>query len=262
MQEYSYLDVKIVGKWNNIVLIVLNRPKVNAINNGMLDEFEHIFSQLKQSSEIKAAIITAKGKIFSAGVDLKWVAKKGRKNLDEVIERGQRVFSIIDKLPFPVIAAVNGYAVGGGFELALTCDIRLASEKAFFSLPEVAIGIIPGWGGTTRLGSIVGLEKAKQLIFSGRKISAMEAYQMNLVSEIFPLARLEESSIAFVEKIVANAPIAVKESKKIMNQFNEDRITIGYKTDLAAEKICFSTKDIKRAMRALFFKKKPKFKGN
>ncbi len=250
------------GKRGDIALTLLHRPNINSINSEVLAELSYAFKDIQHDNKTRAVLISAKGDIFSAGVDLKWVARGGKKKLIEIIEIGQEVFNTLENLSIPTIAVIDGKCIGGGLELALSCDIRIAGEKALFMLPEVKLGIIPGWGANTRLPHIVGIENANKMIFTGKYISARDALKINLVTTIFPSSTLIDDSVNYIEHITESSPIAIYHTKKILNSQNNDHIKDGLRRDIKAEKVCFKTKDVRRAMRSFLFKKKPKFKGN
>ncbi|MHA1397546.1 MAG: enoyl-CoA hydratase/isomerase family protein [Candidatus Heimdallarchaeaceae archaeon] len=250
-----------IGLNRDIALITLNRQQaLNSLNAEMLCRLEEIFLSLKDDSDCEVIIISAKGKSWCAGVDLKWMASM-EKNVDEVIKKGQEVFATIETHPCPVIAAINGYALGGGMELALACDIRIAAETALFGQPEVTIGLAPGWGATYRLPKVVGLGIAKELILTGRKFSAEEAYRINLVSAIYPLEDLDKKALELAETIALNAPIAVKEAKKAINSGLHVSVEGGYRAELKGASVCFETEDIREGIEAILEKRKPAFKG-
>ena len=257
----SIILLDFVGENNNIALITLNRQKsLNAFNDKMLDELSNILSTLKEKQDMRVIIIYAEGKSWSAGVDLKWTASLGWRVM-KAIKKGQRVFSQIENHPKPVIAAINGYALGGGMELAISCDIRIASESALFGLTETTIGLFPGWGGTYRLPQIVGLNVAKELILTGKKISADEALRIGLISEKVPLEELKTKAIEKAEMIANNAPIGLREAKKAIKKGLGASVKGGYRAERKGIWTCFRTKDIREGIRALFEKRKPEFKG-
>ncbi len=255
------LAVETVGEKSNILLITLSRQKkLNALNKDMLDLLDTTFKSLKKDSNIRSVIIYSEGKSWCAGVDLKWVSKLGWRFLT-AIKKGQKVFARIEKQPVPVIAAINGYAMGGGMELALSCDIRIAADSATFAQSETTIGLPPGWGGTYRLQKVVGLSTAKDLIYTGRRFSAKEALEMKFVSKVVPLEDLKKEAIMIAESIARNAPIAVKVSKKAINKGVSTSVKGGYRAERRGTFRCFRTKDIREGITAVFEKRKPEFKG-
>ena len=258
-ESESLILLEKVGEKNNIALITLNRQKaLNAFNIEMLNLLEDTFNSLRDD-DVRAIIIYAEGKSWSAGADLKGM--QPGKDASELIKRGQEVFATVEAYPYPVIAAINGYALGGGTELALACDIRIASESALFGQPETTLGLPPGWGGTYRLPKIVGLGVAKELIFTGRKFPAEEALKMNLISKICKPEELKEIAIELAEKIAINAPIAIREAKQAINRGVYASLEEGYKAELQGADTCFETEDILEGIQAIFEKRKPEFKG-
>ena len=257
----SLLVVETVGEKKNILLITLNRQKkLNALNKDLLDQLDTTFKSLKKDSDIRAVIIYSEGKSWCAGVDLKWIASLGWKVLF-AIKKGQKTFARIEKQPIPVIAAINGYAMGGGMELALSCDIRIAADTATFSQSETALGLLPGWGGTYRLPRIVGLSKAKELIYTSKRFTAEEALEMQFVSKVVPLDDLKSEAITLAETIARNAPIAVGVAKKAVNKGISTSIKGGYRIERKGTWRCFRTKDVREGVKAVFEKRKPEFKG-
>ena len=250
-----------VGENKNIALIKLNRPrKLNTLNGTMLDLLQTKFKSLKKNPSFLAVIIFAEGKSWCAGVDLNWFMKLKWRSM-KIIRRGQRVFNKIDKHPTPVIAAINGYAIGGGLELALSCDIRIASDTASFGQTETRIGIPPGWGGTYRLPKIVGLSVAKDLILTGRRFTVEEALEIGLISKIVPTNELRDQAIAIAEEITHSAPVAVRKAKKAIKKGYHNSTWTGYRAERKGIRRCFRTKDLKEGIKAVLEKRKPEFKG-
>ncbi|OLS31877.1 MAG: 3-hydroxypropionyl-coenzyme A dehydratase [Candidatus Heimdallarchaeota archaeon AB_125] len=259
--DNSILLLDFVGENNNIALITLNRQKaLNAFNDKLLDKLSVVLKSLKGNKNLRAVIIFAEGKSWSAGVDLKWTASLGWRVM-KAIKKGQKVFSQIENHPLPIIAAINGYALGGGMELALSCDIRIAADTALFGLTETTIGLLPGWGGTYRLPRIVGLSVAKDLILTGRKFSADEALEIGLISEKVTLEELKVKAIEKAETISQNAPIGLREAKKSIKKGMSTSIVGGYRAERKGIWTCFRTKDIREGIKAVFEKRKPEFKG-
>ncbi len=253
--------VEKVGKNNNIALITLNRQKkLNAINDEMLSQLQKNFKSLKKDSTVRSIIIFAEGKSWCAGVDLKWTASLGWRFI-KAIKKGQKTFAGIENHPVPVIAAINGYAIGGGMELALSCDIRIASDTAVFAQSETTIGLLPGWGGTYRLPKAVGLSTAKDLIYTGRRFSAEEALEINFISKVVPLEELKNQAVEIAESISRNAPVGIKKAKKAINKGITASVKGGYRAEKKGIWHCFRTKDIREGITAVFEKRKPKFKG-
>ena len=243
----------------NIAIITLSRQKaLNALNVGMLTELRDIFKKIEQDKNIYAAIITGAGeKSFVAGADISEMKDLNLKQAHKFGTYGSSIFRNIEKSRVPVIAAINGYTLGGGLELALACDIRIASEDAIFGFPEVGLGIIPGYGGTQRLPRIIGISRAKKMMYTAERINARQALEIGLVDEITKKDDLIESAMNLASKIVSQAPIAVAYVKAAVNKgINVDIDTACLiETEFFAR--CFETQDQKNVMDA--FLKKEKF---
>ncbi|SHI40259.1 enoyl-CoA hydratase [Dethiosulfatibacter aminovorans DSM 17477] len=247
---------------DGIAMVVMNRPEaMNALNNNTLQELEQIIELVKMDKNVYGMIITGEGKAFVAGADIAqmkdYKAEEGR----NYAEFAQSIFNKIEDLGKPVIAAVNGYALGGGCELSMSCDIRIASDKAVFGQPEVNLGVIPCFGGTQRLSRLVGTGIAKELIFTGRMVKADEACSMGLVNKVVPLEELVNQSLDMMKMIVAKAPMAVKYSKISINQgFDMDlRKALELEKDLAA--LTFASDDKDEGMNAFLEKRNANFKN-
>ena len=248
-----YLKVEREGE---IVQITIDRPdKLNAMNLDVMDEFILLLEILEKDSS-KVIIITGSGtKAFSAGADIEYMSKIGPTEAEKYALRGHEVLNKIEKLEKPVIAAINGYALGGGCELALSCDIRFASPNAQLGQPEVTLGICPGWGGTQRLLRIIGPARSKDLIFSGRKILADEALSMGLVNKIFPSENLLSETKTYAKAIAQNSSFAIGISKMLVNKGTDANLDTGLKLEIYSWAVCFSTKEREERMRAFLEKK-------
>lgn len=248
---------------NGIGLITLNRPQaLNALNTELLTELNSLLDSIAQDKTISVVIVTGSGdKSFVAGADIAEMrgltAVEGR-NFGKF---GQSVFAKLDNLPQPVIAAVNGFALGGGCELALACDIRIASEKAKFGQPEVGLGITPGFGGTQRLPRLIGKGRAKELLYTGDIIDAQEAYRLGLVNKVTAADNLLNEARALAERIMSRAEVAVKLCKAAVNQGLEMDLASGTAYEAEAFGLCFATADQTEGMSAFIEKRKPGFSG-
>lgn len=233
----SYLKVE---KNEEIVEVTIDRPdKLNAMNLDVMEEFIAVLDDLEKDSS-KVVIITGSGnKAFSAGADIEYMNKIGPTEAEKYALQGHKVLNKIENLQKPVIAAINGYALGGGCELALSCDIRFASQNAQLGQPEVTLGICPGWGGTQRLLRIVGPARAKELIFSGRKIGAEEALSMGLVNKIFSSDMLLSETRALAKTIAKNSSYAVGISKMLVNKGLDSSLDTGLKLEIYSWSLCF-----------------------
>ena len=245
-----------VERDNEIVQITIDRPdKLNAMNLDVMDEFISILGELDNDSS-RVIIITGSGqKAFSAGADIEYMSKIGPTEAEKYALRGHDVLNKIEKIEKPVISAINGYALGGGCELALSCDIRFASPNAQLGQPEVTLGICPGWGGTQRLLRIIGPARAKDLIFSGRRISAEEALSMGLVNRIFSSDSLLSETKTYARAITKNSNFAVGISKMLVNRGMDASLDTGLKLEIYSWSLCFSTKEREERMKAFLEKK-------
>jgi 3-hydroxypropionyl-coenzyme A dehydratase len=249
----QYLKVE---REEEIVQITISRQdKLNAMNLDIMDEFISLLDGLEKDSS-RVIIITGDGpKAFSAGADIEYMSNIGPTEAEKYALRGHEVLNKIEKLEKPVIAAVNGYALGGGCELALSCDIRFASPNAQLGQPEVTLGICPGWGGTQRLLRIVGPARAKDLIFSGRKIMAEEALSMGLINKIFPSESLLYETKAYAKILSKNSSFAIGISKMLVNRGTDANLDTGLKLEIYSWAVCFSTKEREDRMRKFIEKK-------
>lgn len=242
--------------------ITINRPEVlNALNYQVLEEIDAALDQIIADENIKVLIITGTGRAFIAGAD---IATQAVMNLDEALkwgEYGSGLFRKLEQLPIPTIASINGFALGGGCELAMACDIMIASDKAKFGQPETGLGITPGFSGTQRLLRKVGKAKAKELIFTGDMIKADEALAIGLINKVVPHDELENETNAMASKISKNAPVAVRYAKKIINQGAEVNIDSAIKIENSYFGMCFATEDQKEGMNAFLEKREAHFKN-
>ena len=246
-----------------IAYVTLNRPKVlNALNEATIDDLVEVFEDARDDAAVLGVILTGTGdKAFAAGADISEMANDTPTEAEDKTRRGQRLTTLIENLGKPVIAAVNGFALGGGCELAMACTIRLAVETAKFGQPEVTIGIIPGYGGTQRLPRLVGKGHAMQLILTGELIGAQEAYRIGLVNEIVPAADLISRAETILNKIGANAPVAVKLAIESANRGLDTTLAEGLGVEASLLAQCVATNDMKEGVAAFREKRKPKFQG-
>lgn len=255
----------IYEKRDNIAWITLNNPeKYNPLNDEMLRELKEALEDAARDSDIRAVVILGAGKSFSAGADLRmfleWTPLKAIE-VHRDIGLSSVILRIIRDMPKPVIAAVHGYCLGGGFELALACDIIIASEDAVFGLPEVNVGVIPGGGGTQQLSRLIGEKKAKELIFTGDRISAKELAELGLVNKVVPKEKLIDAVKEFLEKIKSKAPLAIAAAKEAINASMEMSFTEGIKYEALLAAQLFGTEDQKEGARAFIEKRKPVWRG-
>lgn len=244
-------------------ILTVNRPEaLNAINSVLLDELYDKVSEIAADESVRCLILTGSGKAFVAGADIGEMKDLSKQEGYEFGMRGHRSFTAVENLEIPVIAAVNGYALGGGCELALCADIRIASERAKFAQPEVGLGITPGFGGTQRLIRTVNRAKAMEMILTARTVSAQEALEMGLVSRVVPGEELMNTALALAEAIAANAPVAVRNAKAAVRRSYARELNEDLEAEAKLFADCFETEDQRMAMTA-FVNKTPKteFKG-
>lgn len=253
----------ILKQENGISEVTINRPKaLNALNSATLKELGQVVSEISDNNDIKAVIITGAGsKSFVAGADIAEMKSLNSIQATNFSRLAQNVFSQIENLPKLVIAAVNGYALGGGCELAMACDVRFASKKAKFGQPEVNLGILPSFGGTQRLPRLVGKGIAKELIFSTDMISADEAYRIGLANKVYEPDELIEKSKEFAKKVMSKSPCGVRLAKASINNGLDIDLEAGLKYEANSFGLCFATKDQKEGMSAFLEKRKANFKN-
>ena len=239
-------------------ILTVNRPEaLNAINSALLDELYDKVSEIAADESVRCLILTGSGKAFVAGADIGEMKDLSKQEGYEFGMRGHRSFTAVENLEIPVIAAVNGYALGGGCELALCADIRIASERAKFAQPEVGLGITPGFGGTQRLIRTVNRAKAMEMILTARTVSAQEALEMGLVSRVVPGEELMNTALALAESIAANAPVAVRNAKAAVRRSYARELNEDLEAEAKLFADCFETEDQRMAMTA-FVNKTPK----
>ncbi|KYD31554.1 enoyl-CoA hydratase [Parageobacillus toebii] len=248
---------------NGIAIITLNRPEsANALSTALLYELSHLLYDLAFRRDVRVVIFTGAGeKVFCAGADLKERAGMNETEVRKTVALIRETINQIEQLPQPVICALNGSAFGGGLELALACDIRVAADTAQLGLTETSLGIIPGAGGTQRLPRLIGKGKAKELIFTAKRITAKEAEQIGLVEYAVPREQLMEKAMEIAEQIVVNAPIAVMQAKIAINRGLDVDLATGLRIEQMAYDITIPTKDRLEGLQAFKEKRKPVYKG-
>lgn len=251
----------ILEKENQIAIVYINRPKaLNALNMDTLLELKNAFLKLQKDPDADAIILTGSGdKSFVAGADIAYMQNLSVMEGREFGRLGQEVFSLIETIEKPIIAAINGFALGGGCEIAMCCDFRIASFKAKFGQPEVGLGIIPGFGGTQRLPRIIGPGMAKQLIYTADIIDANEALRIGLVNAVVPSEELLDSVKQIAQRIISKGPLAVRMAKAAINAGMETDIDRAMLIEADAFALCFSTADQKEGMAAFLEKRSPHF---
>ena len=246
-----------------VAILTLNRPDaLNALSVTMLDALDAHLNSLENDPEIRALVLTGAGdRAFTAGADINHMREATPLEARDYARRGHAVTNRLESFPKPVIAAVNGYALGGGCELALACDIRLASEKAQFGLPEVNIGILPGWGGTQRMARATSPGFAKELIFTGRRVTADPAPAPGLANHVYPPEELMDRAVARAEEIATKPPGAIAAAKEVGNLALEGDLQGHLARELDAFALAFTTEDQREGMAAFFEKRTPEFRG-
>lgn len=246
------------SKTDGICTVKINRPdKLNAMNMDVAKELVEIFENLGKDDSVKVIILTGEGdKAFSAGADIEYMSKISADESEEYAKLGQLVTGTVENVKQPTIAAVNGFALGGGCELALSCDIRIAANTAKMGQPEVTIGITPGWGGTQRLMRIVGIAKAKELVYTGKMIKAEEAREIGLVNQVVELSTLMDETMKMAKTIAGNSSIAVRMSKVAMNKGRNADLDTGLGIELLAWRNCFTHPDREERMTSFVNKSK------
>lgn len=256
--SYSNLIVEIKS---NTALVSVNRPdKLNALNHQTLVELKNVFEELKNNEEIFTVILTGSGeKAFVAGADISELNKLNMLEGKKFAEFGQSVFNTIENFDKPVIAAVNGFALGGGCELALACHFRVASENAKFGQPEVNLGIIPGYGGTQRLARLIGSGRAMEMILTGDMIDANEALRIGLVNKVFPLSELQSKTFEIAKKINSKGQQAIRLAIKAVKATDKMNLQEGLDFEALLFALCCGTVDFKEGTQAFLEKRKPAF---
>jgi len=257
------LENVLYEKKGPIAYVTLNRPKVlNALNTKTWENLRTAFEAVRDDDEVRGVILTGAGdKAFIAGADINELAQLTAVDGEASSSFGQQVLNLVENLGKPVIAAINGFALGGGCETAMACTIRIAVESAKFGQPEVKLGVLPGAGGTQRLPRLVGKGRALQLILTGEMVTAQEAYRIGLVNEIVPAANLTSRAEAILKQIFANAPIAIKHSLAAVNKGLETSQDEGLALEASFFGLCAGTEDKKEGTSAFLEKRAPQFQG-
>ncbi len=261
MSEFKILKIEVE---NQIALLTISQPEVlNALNETTMEELETAFLNRLKEDDVGAIILTGAGeKAFVAGADIKELAQLNPLDGRLKALRGHELLEVIEGFPKPVIAAINGYCLGGGCELALACHLRIASENAQFGLPEVKLGLIPGYGGTQRLPRLVGKGRAMEMILSGESISAQEADRIGLVNEVVSRENLIPKCRRLAERILRNAPLAVRYSIEAINTGLEMPLQEATRLEATFFGLSCATEDMREGTRAFAEKRKPQFKGS
>ncbi|HEX6883168.1 MAG TPA: enoyl-CoA hydratase-related protein [Planctomycetota bacterium] len=258
--SYQNILLDVAG---GVAMLTVNRPdKLNALNAATLTEMEQAFEHCRTSESVRALVITGAGeKAFVAGADIKELALMTPLSAKEVAYRGQQVLARVEHMGKPTVAMINGFALGGGLELALACNLRTAATTARVGLPEVSLGIIPGYGGTQRLSRIAGPAVAREWILTGEPFSAEEAHRVGVVNRIFPPAELRAGTLKMVETILSRGPVAVRFAIEAINRGSNIPQREGEILECDLFGLAASTEDMKEGMAAFLEKRKPSFKG-
>jgi enoyl-CoA hydratase len=258
----EYQDI-IVEREEQLAVITLNRPRVlNAITFNLLEELGQAVGVLEEDADVRVIIVTGAGdRSFCAGSDVKELDEIGPERATAYMRLGQQVFRAIEELGKPVIAAINGYALGGGSELALACDLRVAAESAKFGQLEITLGNIPGWGGTQRLPRLIGAAKAKEMVFTGEMIDAQEAQRINLVNQVVADGDLMDAARELANKIASRGPIALRIAKWAIDRGLDASLATGLQLETLGVALCTTTEDQLEGTRAFRERRPPVFKG-
>jgi enoyl-CoA hydratase/3-hydroxyacyl-CoA dehydrogenase len=258
----AYETVK-VEREEKILWIILNRPhRLNAFNDVLIEEIADALDTAEKDPSIRCIVIMGDGdRAFSAGADVTMFPKATPVKAEEFSRMGQKVFGKIEEMSKPVIAAINGFALGGGLELAIACDFRVAAEHAELGSPEIALGLIPGWGGTQRLARLIGLPKAKEIVMLGNRLKADEALKVGLVNKVVHFEKLRDEVREMAKKLSDGPPVAMKYAKQALNFGTQVPMDTGLRLEAGLMGLTFSTDDLKEGLEAFMARRKAEFKG-
>jgi enoyl-CoA hydratase len=260
---YENLENVRVENRDGVLFVTIDRPKVlNALNAQTIGEIGRIFTEVRDDDSVRCVVLTGGGeKAFVAGADINELAQMTSLTASGFAQRGQRVLDAIERCPKPVIAAINGFALGGGCEIALACHIRIASEKAQLGLPEVTLGVIPGYGGTQRMARLLGKGKALELILTGERVAAAEAEKIGLVNKVVPADQLLAAAEEMARKITARAPLAVRAALEAVISGSDMPLAEGQFLEATLFGLLASSEDMKEGTKAFLEKRAAEFKG-
>lgn len=250
----------LVASEERIGIIKINRPAaLNALNTQTIQELNDAVHQLSENPDVRVIVVTGEGKAFVAGADIAEMKVMTKEQAMDFSRMGQKAFSFLESQEKPVIAAVNGFALGGGCELALACDIRIASEAAKFGQPEVSLGVTPGFAGTQRLLRLVGTAKAKELVYTGDIIDAQTAFSLGLANQVVSPDKLMETAMGMAKKIASKGPMAVKLAKRVIHRGSKSDFDTGSSFEVEGFGECFASGEAEEGMNAFLEKRKPKW---
>lgn len=245
-----------------VALVTFNREeKLNAMNSGIQRRLIELFDRIDRSDHVRVAVLTGRGRAFVAGADIEEYVGQSHAEFSEYQATGRRMYDGIEKNSKPFIAAVNGYALGGGFEMVLCCDLVVASREAELGLPEVHLGLLPGGGGTQRLARLVGRNLAKEFLMTGRSMTAEEANRLGIVNRVVDPDALMDDTLDLANKLSRRAPYAVREAKRLVNQGLESPLEAALSYEIATLQNLYGTEDAREGIRAFVEKRKPEFRG-
>ncbi|MCK6543874.1 enoyl-CoA hydratase-related protein [bacterium] len=257
MSTFQYLTLEIAEK---IAIVGLNNPPGNSLKMPLLQELDRMMDELHANPEVKVIVITGAGKTFASGADIEEISKlTSQQQAKEMSAFGQKVFLKIENGPKPVIAAINGFCLGGGLELAMSCHMRVASDRSFMGLPEITLGIIPGFGGTQRLPRIVGLSKASQMILSGDQVRSEEALAIGLVNMVVSKDTLLDDVKKLAAKMTSKSAVAIKQALKSMKQGASLEMAASMEVESSCFAELYNSADMKEGVSAFLEKRKPNF---
>lgn len=260
--EGRLMELLIYEEKGPVAIITFNREeKLNAMNTPIVKKLTELLEYVSQADHIRSVILTGKGRAFVAGADIEEYSGQTAIEFTDYQNRSRKMFEAIENNKKPVIAAVNGYALGGGFELVLSCDMVLASSKAKMGLPEIQLGLLPGGGGTQKLARIIGRNWAKELLMTGRYLSAEEAFNLRIVNRIIEPEDLHEKAFELANQLAERSPFAVNQMKELVNQGIESPLDIGLSLEGASLSNLFHTEDAQEGIQAFIEKRTPVFKG-
>ncbi|MEK3798094.1 enoyl-CoA hydratase [Peribacillus sp. FSL H8-0477] len=247
---------------NHVAVVTIQRAPANALSSGIIQELSALFDEMKENEDVRVVLIHGDGRFFSAGADIKeFTTIKSGEGFSNLSEDGQKIFEKIETYPKPVIAAIHGAALGGGLELAMSCHIRLVTEQAKLGLPELQLGLVPGFAGTQRLPRFVGPAKAAEMMFTSDPITGIEAAQYGLANHAYPEDELMPSAIKMARKIAKKGPLALKTAIELLNYSKSDNFYKGVEKEAEAFGSIFVSQDAQEGIRAFIEKREPVFKG-